>query len=69
MFKRIDLNEYDDIPLTFKLEQYNFNPHEIIGNFDFDKKTNKPIILKNKQGQLVDKNMRLVNHAGLLIDN
>lgn len=52
MFKREDLNDEDgDIPMPFKFERFNFNPHEIMGNFDHDAKNNlKPIILKNKQG-------------------
>lgn len=48
MFKKTDLDSDGHIPLPFRLESYNFNPHEILGNFDFDKKADKPIILKNK---------------------
>lgn len=68
MFKKEDLDESGEIPMPFALEKFNFNPHEIIGNFDYDKKTDKPIILKNKQGHLVDKNLRNVNPSGFLID-
>lgn len=50
MFKKEDLSIDGEIPLPLRLEQYNFNPHEILGNFDFDKKSGKPIILKNKLG-------------------
>lgn len=52
--------------MPYRFEKYNFNPHEIMGNFDFQQ--GKPIILKNKQGQLVDKHLRPVNKAGYLID-
>lgn len=48
MFKKEDLTDEGEIPMPFRMEAYNFNPHEIIGNFDYDKKSNKPIILKNK---------------------
>eukprot|EP00347_Sterkiella_histriomuscorum_P010553 403375847 len=77
MFKRedlqIDRDEQEgggDIPMPYKLEKHNFNPHEIMGNFDYDttKDSIKPIILKNKQGQLVDKHLRQVNPSGFLID-
>ena len=48
--------------MPFRLEAYNFNPHEIIGNFDYDSLTLKPIILKSKRtGRFVDKNLRNVN--------
>ena len=68
MFKKEDIDEDGEIPMPYVFEKFNFNPHEILGNFDFDKKTEKPIILKNKQGHLVDKNLRDVNPSGFLID-
>lgn len=61
MFSKGDLESNEEIPLPFRLEKYNFNPHEILGNFDYDRKTQKPIILKNKKGKYVDKNLREVN--------
>ncbi len=48
-------------------EMRKFNVHDILGEFDLDKKGNI-IILQNKDGQLVDKLGRLVNEKGYLID-
>ena len=56
-----------DLPLPYRLESYNFNPHHCFGNFDFDDKQN-PIILKDKNGIRIDKNLRHVNSVGWLID-
>jgi hypothetical protein len=50
MFKKSDLDQNGEIPMPFKLERYNFNPNEILGHFEYDKKNFKPILLKNKQG-------------------
>ena len=62
--------ETGDIPMPYRLECYNFNPHEIIGDFDYDQLSLKPIILKSrKTGMLVDKNLRRVNQYGYLIDD
>lgn len=56
--------------MPYKLECYNFNPHEIIGDFDYDPLTDKPIILKSKKtGRYIDKHLRLVNKFGFLTDN
>ena len=54
--------------MPFRLERHNFNPHKILGNFDFDVKTRKPILLKNRYNQLTDKNFRIVNQYGYLIN-
>ena len=69
MFKASDLQMDGEIPMPYRMECFNFNPHEIMGNFDYDKKTEKPIILKNKQKQFVDKNLRIVNLSGFLVDD
>lgn len=55
------IEDYGEIPMPYRLERFNFNPHRIIGNFEFDVKTKKPIFLKNKFGQLTDKSYRPVN--------
>lgn len=68
MFRQSELTEDGELPLPYRFEKFNFNPHEILGYFDYDKNTDKPIILKNKKGQLVDKNLREVNPSGFLID-
>jgi len=56
-----------ELPLPFRLERYNFNPHQCMGNFDYDEKE-KPQILKDKFGQRMDKHLRLVNASGWLVD-
>lgn len=69
MFTADELNADGDVPNPYRLECYNFNPHDIMGDFDYDLQTEKPIILKSKKtGKLVDKNLRLVNQFGYMID-
>lgn len=71
MFRREDLTDDGDIPMPYKFERFNFNPHEVLGHFDYDTSSTapKPIILRNKQGQLVDKFLRPVNESGYLVDD
>lgn len=38
MFNKCDIDSYGEIPSPFKDEKFNFNPHEILGNFDYDRK-------------------------------
>jgi hypothetical protein len=61
-------NDDGEIPMPYRLERHNFNPHAVFGNFEFDKATGKPIFLKNKHGQLTDINFRPVNQSGFLIN-
>jgi hypothetical protein len=56
------------LPLPYRLERFNFSAHAVMGNFDFDKAKKKPIFLKNKHGQYTDKNYRVVNQFGFLIN-
>lgn len=35
MFPWVDIDERDEIPAPFSLEKFNFNPHQLIGHFDF----------------------------------
>ena len=70
MFEKRELTPEGDIPMPYKLESYNFNPHEVMGHFDYDERTLKPVILKSrKSGRLVDKHLRPVNRLGLLEDD
>lgn len=66
MFKQQDLDERGELPGPFCLEKHNFNPHLMSGDFEFV--DDKPQILKNEKGQLVDRNGRRVNQAGWYID-
>lgn len=68
MFDKEDIDDRGEIPAPYCLEKYNFNPFKMRGDLDIDRTTKKPIILKNKSGQLVDKQGRLVNSKGWLIN-
>jgi len=53
LFKPIDHGpDIGEIPMPYRLEKYNFNPHEIIGNFDYFEDKNgrmKPKLLIMEQ--------------------
>ena len=57
-----------ELPMPFRLERYNFNPHKILGSFEYCEKTGKPIYLKNRFGNFTDKLFRPVNRKGFLIN-
>ena len=61
------LSELGELPMPYRLEKYNFNPHKISGNFDFNDKR-KPMFLQNKHKQFTDKDWKPVNKAGYLIN-
>lgn len=35
MFAKSDLDERGEVPAPFCLEKYNFNPHSLMGDFDW----------------------------------
>jgi len=35
MFTPHDVDERGEVPAPFSLEKYNFNPHQIMGDFDY----------------------------------
>jgi hypothetical protein len=61
-------HDFGELPMPYRIEKWNFNPHKIMGSFDYDRKSKKPIFLKNKYDQFTDKNFRPVNQGGLLIN-
>jgi hypothetical protein len=67
-----DLDERGELPAPFCVEKYNFNPHDLQGDldFDFDDETGQPIprLLQTKQGFFVDKKGRRINKHGWLIN-
>jgi hypothetical protein len=70
MFSRSELTSSGELPMPYRIEAFNFNPHDIIGHFDYDQLSMKPIILKSrKTGRLIDKNLRPVNKFGFLVDD
>jgi hypothetical protein len=68
MFKAGELDDKGEVPAPFNVEKHNFNPHECRGDFDYDR-NGKPIILKNKNGDFVDKRGHLVSERGYRIDS
>jgi hypothetical protein len=44
MFAEDELDERGEVPAPFCVEKYNFNPHNILGDFDYQ--DDKPILLK-----------------------
>lgn len=56
-----------ELPLPFRLERFNFNPHQCFGNFEYDD-DDKPMILQDEYGHRMDRNWRPVNSSGWLID-
>ena len=70
VFNKSDLDERGELPPPFNIERYNFNPHDVRGYFDRDPQTGDEIIgnRKNDKGQIIDKQGRVVNENGYLID-
>jgi len=67
MFNKNELDEKGEVPAPFNVEKHNFNPHEVRGEFDFDR-NGKPIIQKNQKGEFVDKRGSRVSSRGYRID-
>jgi len=65
MFAADDLDERGEVPAPFNFEKYNFNPHNIMGAFDY--KDGKPELLQSKQGFYMDKKGRRVNKHGWMV--
>lgn len=61
------MDEKGEVPAPFCLEKYNFNPHNIRGEFDLDQ-DDRPKIIKKKNGDMVDKKGKRVNRQGYLED-
>ena len=68
MFELSSLDERGEIPVPFCVEKHNFNPFSLKGEFDLDKQ-GRLMVVKNKNGELVDKKGLRVNKRGWLIDN
>ena len=45
MFTSNEIDERGEVPAPFNVEKYNFNPHNLMGDFDFNE--NKPSLMKN----------------------
>ena len=71
MFEADELDDRGELPAPFCVEKYNFNPHDLMGDldYDFDQRTNTavPMLLKTQQGFFVDKKGRRINKHGWLV--
>ena len=68
-----DMGDIGELPMPYRLERHNFNPHRIMGSFDYEEKKgggygSRPYFLKNRFGDLTDKLHRPVNKQGFLIN-
>ena len=62
MFRSDEMDERGEVPAPFCIEKFNFNPHQIMGDFDYS--DGKPILMKTSQGFYIDKKARRVNKHG-----
>ncbi len=64
MFPATDLDERGELPAPFCIEKFNFNPHNLLGYFDYNE--GQPLLLQTSKGYAVDKTGRRVNKKGWL---
>ena len=62
------VKDLGELPQPYRLERHNFNPHKILGSFDWDEKYDRPKILLNSYGLRTDKLFRPVNRKGFLVN-
>jgi len=71
MFEANQVDDRGEIPAPYCIEKFNFNPHDLIGDleYDFDQKTNMaiPRLFRTQQGFFMDKKNRRVNKYGWLV--
>ena len=71
LFDAAEIDEKGEVPAPFSLEKFNFNPHDLMGDVDFqyDQRSGRaiPQLLQTKQGFYVDKKGRRVNRFGWLV--
>ena len=71
LFHAADMDDKGEVPAPFCVEKFNFNPHDLMGDleFNYDEKTGRaiPRLLQTKQGFYVDKKGRRVNRFGWLV--
>lgn len=68
MFDKKELDDRGEVPAPFNVEKHNFNPHQVRGDFDYDK-NGKPMIKKDAQGAFVDKRGSRVSSRGYRMDS
>jgi hypothetical protein len=62
MFSPTEMDERGEVPGPFCVEKYNFNPHQLMGDFDY--LDGKPQLMQTNQGFFMDKKSRRVNKNG-----
>ena len=62
-----DMEELGELPMPYRLEKHNFNPHKIMGSFEW-KENGEPRDYVNKFGEKTDLLFRPVNESGYLIN-
>lgn len=65
MFAAEELDNKGDIPAPFNFERHNFNPHSLMGDFDYQ--DGKPELMKSAQGFFMDKKGRRCNKFGWMV--
>lgn len=63
-----DMGDLGELPMPYRLERHNFNPHHILGSFTYEKKSGRPQLLLNKFGLNTDSLFRPVNKQGFLVN-
>jgi hypothetical protein len=66
MFSKADIDERGEIPAPFNIEKHNFNPHEVRGDFNYDR-NGRPVVQKDGSGN-VDKRKAKVSVRGYRLD-
>ena len=67
MFDFTELDKNGDVTPPYNIEKHNFNAHNVIGDFKYDKQ-GKPMLTKNRNGELVDRLGHLVTTRGYRLD-
>jgi hypothetical protein len=65
MFLDKDLDERGEVPAPFCVEKFNFNPHNLMGDFDYV--DGQPRMMVTNKGFFVDKKGRRVNKFGWMV--
>jgi len=68
MFDKKDLDDKGELPAPFNVEKHNFNPHQVRGDFEYDK-NGLPVIKKDSKGNFVDKRGSRVSSRGYRMDS
>ena len=68
MFAKSRLDTDGEIPSPHREERFNFNPHDITGNFEKDR-NGKPVLKRGSNGDLYDRDGNKCNPHGLRVNN